>query len=179
MSNVSFKRVKEFRVLTNEIPLSFHGSVNQIWTVCCMLCNFMTPSIPKDMESGWYNLDNVGPYTELVCLIIHFSISEKLYLAENTVFLKTSPLPRQKNNRKKQSPEMSVKNVFLKIPLNSQENTRDSLFFNKVVGCTPATLLKETPAEAFSCTGVFLKILRNFQGHLKWVTSWDNCFWTD
>ena len=156
MSNVSFKRVKEFRVLTNEIPLSFHGSVNQIWTVCCMLCNFMTPSIQKDMESGWYNLDNVGPYTELVCLIIHFSISEKSYLAENTVFLKSSALPRQKNNRKKQSPEMSVKNVFLEIPLNSRENTRDSLFFNKVLGCRPATLLKETPAEAFSCTGVFL-----------------------
>ena len=51
---------------------------------------------------------------------------------------------------------MSVKNVFLKIPLNSQENTRDGLFFNKVVGCRPAALLKETPAEAFSCTSVSL-----------------------
>ena len=156
MSNVSFKRVKKFRVLRNEIPLFFHGSVKQVWTVCCMLCNFMTPSIQKDMESVWFNLDNVGPYTELVCLIIHFSISEKLYLAENTVFLKSLPLPRQKNNRKRQSPEMSVKNMFLKIPLNWQENTRDSLFFNKVVGCRSATLLTETPAEAFSCTGIYL-----------------------
>ena len=46
------QRLKKFRMLRNEIPLSFHGSVNQIWTVCCMLCNFMTPLIQKDMESG-------------------------------------------------------------------------------------------------------------------------------
>ena len=46
------QRVKKFRVLRIEIPLSFHGSVNQIWTVCCMLCNFMTPLIQKDMKSG-------------------------------------------------------------------------------------------------------------------------------
>ena len=48
----AIQRVKKFRVLRNEIPLSFHGSVNQIWTVCCMLRNFMTPLIQKDMESG-------------------------------------------------------------------------------------------------------------------------------
>ena len=48
----AIQRVKKFRRLRNEIPLSFHGSVNQIWTVCCMLCNFMTPLIQKDMESG-------------------------------------------------------------------------------------------------------------------------------
>ena len=48
----AIQRVKKFRVLRNEIPLSFHGSVNQIWTVCCMLCNFMTPLIQEDMESG-------------------------------------------------------------------------------------------------------------------------------
>ena len=48
----AIQRAKKFRVLRNEIPLSFHGSVNQNWTVCCMLCNFMTPFIQKDMESG-------------------------------------------------------------------------------------------------------------------------------
>ena len=46
------QRVKKFRVQRNELPLSFYGSVNQIWTVCCMLCNFMTPLIWKGMESG-------------------------------------------------------------------------------------------------------------------------------
>ena len=124
----AIQRVKKFRVLRNEIPRSFHGSVNQIWTVCCMLCNFMTPLIQKDMESGWFILNNVGPYTELVSLINHFSISEKLYLAENTVFLKSSPLPRQKITGRSSRPEMSVKKGLLKIPLNLQENTRDSLF---------------------------------------------------
>ena len=33
----AIQREKKFRMLRNEIPLSFHGSVNQIWTVCCML----------------------------------------------------------------------------------------------------------------------------------------------
>ena len=47
----AIQRVKRFRVLRNETPLSFHGSVNQIWTVCCMLCNFMTTLIEKDVES--------------------------------------------------------------------------------------------------------------------------------
>ena len=39
------------RVLRNKIPLSFRGSVNQISTVCCIICNFMLPLIQKDMES--------------------------------------------------------------------------------------------------------------------------------
>ena len=48
----AIQRVKKFRVLRNEAPSSCHGSVNQIWTVCCMLSNFVTPLIQKDMESG-------------------------------------------------------------------------------------------------------------------------------
>ena len=46
------QKVKKFRVLGNEIPLSFRGSVNQIWTVCCMLRNFMTSLIQKGLENG-------------------------------------------------------------------------------------------------------------------------------
>ena len=41
----AISHVKKFRIIRNEIPLTFHGSINQIWTVCCMLCNFMTPLI--------------------------------------------------------------------------------------------------------------------------------------
>ncbi|XP_065069725.1 uncharacterized protein LOC135694784 [Rhopilema esculentum] len=37
----AIQRVKKFRLIRNEIPLVLHGSVNQIWTVCCLLCNFM------------------------------------------------------------------------------------------------------------------------------------------
>ena len=65
---------------------------------------------------------------ELVSLVNHFSISEKLHLAENTVFLKSSALPRQKITGRSSHPEMSVKKGFSEVPLNLQENTRDSLF---------------------------------------------------
>ena len=64
------------------------------------------------------------------------------------------------------------KKVFLEISLNSKENTgtrvsfltklqvlHPSLFFNKVAGLRPATLLKETLAQVFSCE--FCKISKN------------------
>ena len=44
----AIQRIKKFRIIRNEIPLTLHGSVNQIWTVCCLLCNFMSPLIQKD-----------------------------------------------------------------------------------------------------------------------------------
>ena len=34
-------RVKKFTIIKQEVPLTLHGSVNQIWTVTCLLCNFM------------------------------------------------------------------------------------------------------------------------------------------
>ena len=46
-----------------------------------------------------------------------------------------------------------------------------SLFFNKVTGLRLATLLKKV-----SGTGVFLRILRNFQKHLFYRTPPDECF---
>ena len=44
----AIQRVKKFRQIRNEIPLALHGSINQIWTVACLLCNFMSPLIQKD-----------------------------------------------------------------------------------------------------------------------------------
>ena len=43
----AISRIKKIRIIRNEIPLTFHGSINQIWTVCqiCLLCNFMPPLI--------------------------------------------------------------------------------------------------------------------------------------
>ena len=40
--------IKKFRIIRNEIPLTFHGSINQIWTVSCLLCNFMSPLIQNN-----------------------------------------------------------------------------------------------------------------------------------
>ena len=37
----AIQRIKKFRQIRNEIPLVLHGSINQIWTVSCLLCNFM------------------------------------------------------------------------------------------------------------------------------------------
>ena len=36
----AIRRVKENRILQGIIPLSMLGSINQIWTVCCLLSNF-------------------------------------------------------------------------------------------------------------------------------------------
>ena len=41
----AISRIKKFRIIRNEIPLTFHGSINQIWTACCLLCNFIPPLI--------------------------------------------------------------------------------------------------------------------------------------
>ena len=38
-------RLKKSRLTKMEIPLTMHGSITQIWTVCCLLCNFMDPLI--------------------------------------------------------------------------------------------------------------------------------------
>ena len=40
-------RIKKFKAL-NHIPLTLHGSFNQIWTVSSLLCNFLPPLIQKN-----------------------------------------------------------------------------------------------------------------------------------
>ena len=50
-----------------------------------------------------------------------------------------------------------MKKVFLEISQNSQENT--CLFFNKVEGLRPASLLKDTLTQVFSCE--FCEISKN------------------
>jgi hypothetical protein len=38
-------KVKKFHFFDRTIPLTMHGSINQIWTVCCLLCNAQNPLI--------------------------------------------------------------------------------------------------------------------------------------
>ena len=42
------RRVKEYRIFSSNIPISLVGSVNQIWSVACILVNFNNPIV-----SGW------------------------------------------------------------------------------------------------------------------------------
>ena len=46
----AIQRIKLFKQLRNKIPATLHGSINQIWTVTCLLCNFMAPLIQKDTD---------------------------------------------------------------------------------------------------------------------------------
>jgi len=43
----AIQRVKKFKILSNVITLTLQGSINQIWTTCCFLCNFMSPLIKE------------------------------------------------------------------------------------------------------------------------------------
>ena len=36
-------KVRRFQIFSSEIPVTMFGSINQIWTVCCMLSNFIEP----------------------------------------------------------------------------------------------------------------------------------------
>ena len=48
----AIQRIKKFKIIRNEIPLSLHGSINQIWTVVCLLTNLLPPLVQKDNETN-------------------------------------------------------------------------------------------------------------------------------
>ena len=41
------QRIKTYSIIRNEIPLTLHGSINQIWTVICLLTNLAPPLIDE------------------------------------------------------------------------------------------------------------------------------------
>ena len=72
-----------------------------------------------------------------------------------------------------QSSAVLQKKVFLKISETSEENTCVGVsFLIKLQGFRPATFFKGD-----SNTGIFLRNLRNFQKHLFWRTSAQNCIY--
>ena len=40
-----YYKSEKFKLLKSAIPLTIHGSINQVWTIACLLCNFMDPLI--------------------------------------------------------------------------------------------------------------------------------------
>ena len=48
----AIRRIKEFHIFDSEIPMNMLGSVNQIYTVVCLLTNFQGPLIAKAMNGS-------------------------------------------------------------------------------------------------------------------------------
>ena len=40
-------KVRNFLIFRSKLPVSVLGMVNQIWTVCCLVTNFMEPLLDK------------------------------------------------------------------------------------------------------------------------------------
>lgn len=47
-------RIKTYRLGRNELPLTLHGSINEIWTVICLLTNLATPLINTSDKTETY-----------------------------------------------------------------------------------------------------------------------------
>ena len=40
-------KVRRFQIFSSEIPINMFGTINQIWTICCILSNFAEPILDK------------------------------------------------------------------------------------------------------------------------------------
>ena len=48
----AISRIKMNKIITNVVPLSLAGVLNQIWTVCCMLLLFKSPIVDQEKYEG-------------------------------------------------------------------------------------------------------------------------------
>ena len=44
----AIQRIKTYSIIRNKIPLALHRSINQIWTVICLLTNLAPPLIDEN-----------------------------------------------------------------------------------------------------------------------------------
>ena len=44
-------KVRNFFIFNKRIPISSLGTVNQLWTVCCLLSNFLNPVLTDEEEN--------------------------------------------------------------------------------------------------------------------------------
>ena len=70
-------RIKKLKVL-NYTPLTLHGSINQIWTNSCMLCNFLAPFIQKNLAKKNEELEEIWK-TRVLYLFIYLFIHLFIY----------------------------------------------------------------------------------------------------
>ena len=48
----AIQRIKTYNIIQNEIPLTHHGSINQIWTVICLQTNLAPPLTDESNKKG-------------------------------------------------------------------------------------------------------------------------------
>lgn len=53
-------KVRRFRIFHSVIPVSMFGSVNQIWTVACLLSNFQNPVLALCYMQDMYHIVTVS-----------------------------------------------------------------------------------------------------------------------
>lgn len=63
------KRIKENHLFDSAIPMSLAGSINQLWTVVCLLANCKGPVMVKTTESRY--VDEISKI-KVICLIFCF-----------------------------------------------------------------------------------------------------------
>ena len=44
-------KVRDFLIFNTRIPISSLGTINQLWTVCCLLSNFMNPILTDEEDN--------------------------------------------------------------------------------------------------------------------------------
>ena len=110
--------------------------------------------------------ENMKIFTRTPNFAVHFA--RVLWVCPPRLYSRTSQYPTQKGKLLKSieavAQRCSKRKVFLEISQNSQESTCARV-------CRPATLLKKT-----LCTGVFLRILRNFSEYIFLQNTSGGCF---
>lgn len=43
-------KVRRFLIFNSRLPISSLGTINQLWTVCCLLSNFMDPILAEEVK---------------------------------------------------------------------------------------------------------------------------------
>lgn len=59
----AIRKVKVFKIFAGRFPITLYGVANQLWTVCCILSNFLPPILDPIEQSETTDLDSGHPST--------------------------------------------------------------------------------------------------------------------